>query len=1077
MRPTLQLKKMNRKNLLRSFLTPPIVCPSLSSIFLLTFLWQIWCIQPLGAQAKQTAARGAVFESSTHKTINGTITDESGNPIIGASVIIKGTGMGTVTDSEGHYKLEVPARSVLKFSYIGFENKELLLGMNSTVNVQLTENNKALDEVVVIGYGNARKQDLSGAIATTKVTDIMKGRSSDLSSILQGQLPGLSVQANGGDPGSSNTLTIRGLGNRNGDAILIVVDGIPGAPYNVEDVESVSVLKDGATAAIYGATAGSGGVIIITTKKAKAGKVRVNANMYTGYQSAWKKPSTLNSTQYNQVWADAKAADGALVSNDVADLSLYPYGTTTRTNWVDEVFQTGKVDHYALSLSGGSDVMKGLLSVTYDNKEGIMLNTYKKSLGVKMGLDFQLTKWATLSENAVYQYSNYQGNVENNSHEGVLMAAISMPSSATVYEYDKSGNSLYNADGTPQYGGTIPQWAVKESGISGYGNIANPVVALKRMSQYNPSQQIHSTSSLELKPTSTINVRSDFSVDLDPAYSTSFNHSTPEYGLVNTQNSRTISSSWNSGWSWQTIASYTNTFADKHYLTAMLGHTMSYNKYRYNSTTTYGYASEDEYSQVETNATDWTKSKPTESISELSSMSVFGRLSYSYDDRYFMTASLRKDATSKLYSKNNSGTFPAVSGAWKVTSEDFFKSLQLPVSLLKVRASWGQVGNVSMVPNYSYNSTILTNSVDDAAPLGSTQSTYVYGKYLSTIANTDLKWETTETTDLGIDLNFLQDKLSLSADYYNKNTKNLIEKLNIPTQAGISESPYGNVGRVTNSGFELSAIYKQTVGKVQISVNGNICKNTNEVKSLGSLDYLGDGNPIRSAVCQPWYSFFLIKSAGIFQTQAQIDSYTKNGTKIQPNAQPGDLIFVDANGDGKITESDRQYCGSYAPKLTFGFGTSLAWNGFDFNIFFQGVTGNKIYSQLKQWNLNGGYTSTKSNMTTDVLKSWNYDKTSGYPRLSIEKDANGNFSTNSDFFLEDGSYLRLKNLSIGYTIPQKYLSKVRLSDSRFRIYVSGENLLTFTKYTGFDPEVTNSGVDGGTYPIARVISGGVNISF
>ena len=1072
MRLTLKLKRMNCKNFLRSFVAQ-VGFLRLSCIFMLTLMLQIGCIQPLGAQTKQN---GVTSETSNRKTITGTVTDENGNPIIGASIIIKGTGMGTVTDYEGHYKIEVPDNAVLKFSYIGFDNKELSIGQNSTVNVQLTENNKALDEVVVIGYGNARKQDLSGAVATTKVTDIMKGRSSDLTSVLQGQLAGLTVQANGGDPGSSNSLTIRGLGNRNGDAILIVVDGIPGAPYNVEDIESVSVLKDGATAAIYGATAGSGGVIIITTKKAKAGKVHIEANVYSGFQSAWKKPSTLNSTQYNKVWADAKAADGALVSNDVADPTLYPYGTTTRTNWIDQVFQTGKVDHYALSFSGGSDAMKGFFSATYDTKQGIMLNTYKNSLGVKMGLDFQLAKWASLSENVIYQYSNFQGNVANNSHEGVLMYAVSMPSSATVYEYDKSGKLLYNADGTPQYGGTIPQWAVKESGISGYGNIANPVAALKRLSQYNPSQQIHSTTSLEIKPMKTISVRSDFSIHFDPSYSTDFNHSVPEYGLVNSENSRTVSSAWNYGWLWQTIASYSDTFADKHDFSVMLGHTLSYDKYRYNSTTTYGYASEDEYSQVETNATDWSKSQPTESISELSSMSVFGRLSYSYNDRYFMTASLRNDATSKLYSKNNSGTFPAVSGAWKITSEDFFKSLLLPVSLLKVRASWGQVGNVSMVPNYSYNSTILSNSVGDAAPLGSTQSNYAYGKYLSTIANTDLKWETTETTDLGIDLNILQDKLSLSADYYNKDTKNLIEQLNIPTQAGISESPFGNVGRVTNSGFELSAIYKQTIGKVQVSFNGNICENTNTVKSLGSLDYIGDGNPIRSTVGQPWYSFYLIKTAGIFQTQAQIDSYTKNGVKIQPNAKPGDLIFVDANGDGKITESDRQYCGSYAPKLTFGFGTSLAWHGFDFNIFFQGVTGNKIYSQLKQWNLNGGYTSTKSNMTTDVLKSWNYDKTSGYPRLSLEEDANGNFSTNSDFFLEDGSYLRLKNVSVGYTIPQKYISKIGLSGSRIRLYVNGENLLTFTRYSGFDPEVTNNGVDGGTYPIARVLSGGIKIS-
>jgi TonB-linked SusC/RagA family outer membrane protein len=1025
---------------------------------------------------KQT--KPAEVGTQQQRSVSGKVTDSGKNPIPGVSVAVKGTTNGTITDADGNYTLKkVSPNEVLVFSFVGMKSKEVSIKDNSTINVTLEEEAIGLEEVVAIGYGNARKQDLSGAVSTTKVNDVMKSSGTSLGNILQGQLPGLTVASTGGDPAQDNNVTIRGLGNRNGDAILTVVDGIPDAVYNLEDVESVTILKDGATAAIYGATAGSGGVILITTKKAKSGKIKVDANVYTGVQTAWKKLKVLNSAQYDQVWTDAKTAYGDLVSNDVADPSIFPYGEVTRTNWLDEVFRSGKINHVAVSLTGGSDSMKGLFSATYDKQEGIMLNTFKESFSGRMQLDFSLAKNLTFTENVVYNYSNYQGNVTNNTHNGQLEASLLYPTSATVYEYDEDGNLLYNDDGTPEYGGTIPKWAVSELGISGYANVKNPVAYLRRLDQYNPSQKIHSTSSLEFKPIRNLNIKSDFSGDFNPEYTTSFTPKFPEYGLTSTTNYRTVGSSWNYGWSWQTVANYTNTFAQKHDVTIMLGHTMSYNKYRSNATYTRGYSSEDEYQRIETNASDWTSDQPTESISELSSMSVFGRVSYSYDDRYFLTSSLRRDATSKLYKDNNSGTFPAFSAAWKASSESFFKALGLPVSFLKVRGSWGQVGNVSMVPNYSYNSSILNGKTSSSTPLG-TDHTVTYGQYLSTIANTNLKWETTETTDLGLDISFLNNNLNFTADYYNKNTKNLIEEEVIPVQAGISTAPYGNVGKVTNKGFEISANYKQKIGNVDVSVYGNICFNKNEVKSLGDLSYIDSDSPLRSTVGQPWYSFYIIKTAGIFQTQDQINSYTKDGSLIQPSAKPGDLIYVDYNGDGKITEDDRQYCGSNAPKGTYGFGTSVAWKGFDLSVFFQGVWGNKIYSQVKQWNLNGGYTSTVGNLLTDVLKSWDYDKNSGYPRLSIEEDANGNYSTNSDFFLESGAYIRLKTLSFGYTLPKSVLTKIGVPTSHIRLYVNAQNLLTFTAYkTGFDPEVANKGIDGGNYPVARQICGGLSFNF
>jgi hypothetical protein len=415
--------------------------------------------------------------------------------------------------------------------------------------------------------------------------------------------------------------------------------------------------------------------------------------------------------------------------------------------------------------------------------------------------------------------------------------------------------------------------------------------------------------------------------------------------------------------------------------------------------------------------------------------------------------------------------------------------MDLPVSLLKVRASWGEVGNVGAVPNYSYN-TPMANDISDGnvSYIGTGLNNEIYGRYQQSIANLNLKWESTISSDFGIDLNLFNDKLTLSADYYDKNTSNLIDFMAVPTQAGIQQPPVGNIGSVTNKGFEFNAGYKQSFGKVQVSVYGNYSTNVNNVENLGANNVYPETTnvnsmyPLQSTVGQPWHSFYLIKTAGIFQTQDQINNYTwtdpTTGVKqlIEPHAKLGDLIFVDANHDGKITDADRQYMGSYAPKSTYGFGTTISWNGFDFNVFFQGVSGNKIFNSVKQMGLVGG-TAPGGNLLSIAMDSWNYDKNSGIPRLGLIADNNGDYTTVSDFFLEDGSYLRLKNVSIGYTIPKRVLSKIGMSDTKFRFYVTGQNLLTFTKYSGLDPEVGNYGVDGGTYPIARVLSAGFNFTF
>lgn len=430
--------------------------------------------------------------------------------------------------------------------------------------------------------------------------------------------------------------------------------------------------------------------------------------------------------------------------------------------------------------------------------------------------------------------------------------------------------------------------------------------------------------------------------------------------------------------------------------------------------------------------------------------------------------------------------FPAFSASWKISSEEFFEPLKNVVNLLKVRGSWGQVGNVALVPRYSWN--VPLNETDWAMIYGKDLNNIIYGGvYAGSIGTKDLKWETTEQWGVGLDMGLLDNSLNLTVDYFNKRTKDLIEVVPVPSVAGISVSPYGNVGDVVNRGWEFGLSYSKKIGNVTFGVNGNLSTVHNEVLDLGNLEFMQHNvvinslTPLRSAVGHPWYSYYVLKTEGIFQSQEEIDNFTwrdpETGIKqkVQPNAKPGDFKYVDFNNDGKITDEDKQYLGSYMPKITFGFGGNLQWKGIDFSFQFQGVGKSTVYNGFKQM----GYTGRGQggNMLADVKNSWEYNKTSGVPRIGLISDPNGNYNSLNDFFLEDASYLRLKNVTIGYTLPGNVMRAIGLPGSTARFYLNGENLFTATDYSGIDPEVGNFGIDGGTYPVSRSFSIGFNFSF
>jgi TonB-linked SusC/RagA family outer membrane protein len=1013
--------------------------------------------------------------------VTGKVTDSSGQPLPGVTVLVKGTTTGTISNSEGTYTLSnVPPDGTLVFSFVGMKSQEIAVAGKKNLDVQMEEESIGIDEVVAIGYANARKQDLSVAVSTVKVGDNFKGRPTTLGSILKGQMTGVSVTESG-DPTETANISIRGKGNKNGDAVLYVVDGVPGAPFNPSDIETVTILKDAASAAIYGAYAGSGGVILITTRQAREGKVAISINGWNGIQSAWRLPKVLTSEQYNQIRKDAAAAAGKTVPA-VYDPALFPYGNVTRTDWVDEIFRTGRMQHYDVTLQGGSKDLKALASVSYDNTEGTLINTYNEKLTTRLNVDFTLNKWSSVRQKMVYDYSNGKSDI-GDGHTGSIFGAMAYTRFSTVYDFDEAGNPLYDDGGNRLYGGTVPRWALAK-GISVEADLRNPVAMLEKVIQFNPSNRLFSNTELELKPLAGLSIKSDFSVDLTNTRNESFQKKFLEPGRTIDQNYRRIANTLFKGWIWENIASYSRVFNEKHQLSLVGAFTMIKKTNRYNWTGMRGYAFEEEHYTTFLNGTDWTTDKPQEDIWEESSVSALGRASYSYADRYFLTGSVRRDASSKLSPDNNSDIFSAISGAWKISSESFMENFE-PISFLKLRASWGQVGNINSVRRFIYAPPYQMTSWP--LFLGETGEKQAFGIFQPTIPNPDLKWERTEQTNLGLDFGFLKNSLNFSVDYFNKRTKDLIESMPVPSVAGVASPPEYNVGEVLNKGWEFTLSYDRKIGDFDFTVSGNCSMLSNEVISIGATKFISHSNnvnslnPLQSTAGQPWYSYYLIDAMGIFQTQAEIDNYvwtnpsTNVKSKIQPNAKPGDLQFKDANNDGMINDGDRVYMGAYeVPDLSYGFNLEASWKGFSLSMIFQGVAGVKIFNGVKAMT----YTGLKGwNMSTDVLRSFNYDPNSGIPRLAVVEDPNGNFSKVSDYFLEKGDYMRLKNLHLSYTLPKTFVAKIGLRNSTFRFYLNGENLLTFTKYSAFDPEVGNLGIDAGRYPVSRMVSLGLNVSF
>ena len=992
------------------------------------------------------------------KAISGTVRDEKGVPIPGATVLVKGTTIGIVTGIDGKYSLKIPDKGeVLVFSFVGMKTQEVSISGKSTIDVVLNEETIGLNEVVAIGYGTTKKQDLSAAVAVVQDMDKLKERPVlSTASMIQGRVPGVTIVNQGGQPGAGAAVTIRGTGSKT-ESVLYVVNGVPDAPFNPEDVESITILKDAASAAIYGAHAGAAGVILITTRQAKAGKPSVEYSGFYGVKTAWKLPQSLTATDEAKV-SNLAYTNAGLTPLSGWDITKNPYAQVTRTNWMDEIFRNAAVQRHNVSINGGTENLNTLFQARYENEDGTLINTYSKNISLRFNSTYKINKYLKIKEELFYNSNDNRGTDTQSGYTGTILSAIYMPRSATPYY----------ANGT--FGGVGP---VDSPYLGIHGDVVNPVASLLRNQGFVRRSDMLSTSQLNLVDViKGLEFTSRFSYRAYESFYKSFDYKRPEPGKPNNRNALSYSTGRDYHWIWENTINYSK-IIDRHNIGLMVSTTSKEDGSRSFGLTARDFTREDLWAQYLVNAQTFKDDRPYDGQYEDRNLSYVGRVSYSYADRYFFTGSYRRDIAGRLAVDNRSKDYPGVTGAWKVTSEPWFN---VPlINLLKVRASWGRIGNlgsIGMYYGYPTLSNDYTYQVGNGAP-------YASAAYVASAYNSTLSWETSEQTDLGLDLLVLDKKLSITADYFKKRTFDLIKQQDTKwTNTYGVGAPLINQGEISNKGFEFAATYSDKKGDFNYSVGMNFATLHNEVTYIDdnptsywahSDSWRGVLTPFRSIVGQPYYSYWLIKTNGIFQSDAEVAAYSVNGTKVQPNAVAGDLRFVDQNGDGKINDADRVYMGNAFPKVTYGFNANVNWKNWDFSLFFQGVTGVKLFNAFKESTLNAseqGY-----NRWDKILTAWSPTNTgSSIPRIS-SSDANKNFGTISDWYLENGNYLRLKNLLVGYTF------KKIPWDGTLRLYFSAENLLTFTKYSGMDPEVGGVGLDAGQYPVSRVISFGAKINF
>ena len=1030
------------------------------------------------------------------QTIKGVVSTSDG-PAIGATVRVKGTQNGVVTDLDGNYSISAAPGSTLQFSYVGYNSQEVKVGSQKVINVDLKEDSEVLSEVVVVGYGTMKKSDLTGAVAQVGEQAIEKSVPTSIDQVLQGRAAGVQIQANTGTPGGSSTIRIRGTNSLNASSQpIFVIDGViidsdgsddgntnPLAGINPSDIVTMDILKDASATAIYGSRA-SNGVIMITTKRGQTGKAQITYDGYVGWQQMPKKLDVLNLRQYAEHYnaisdAQIKPASGTFLRPDLLGEG---------TDWQDELFSTAFMTNHSLSITGGGEKVTYALSGGYLNQDGIGLNTGFKRQTLRGNVDAELAKW--LKGGISFSLSDSKQELEKN-WDIIMTALKSQPSVA-----------VRNPEGG--YDGPDDQWMPD-----------NAVALAEIKTNFTKRQNYRVNTYLEAIILKGLTFKTELSADYN-LNKTKFYQPDYTFGVrVSDQRDGQWTKNDTKYWSWRNILTYIGTIAEKHNLNVMLGQEMSDSYWENFSVKNSGYLSN--------SVTDLIAGETTGNNIELTQgnqdgfrlFSYFGRALYNYDDRYLLTATLRCDGSNKFAKGHRWGWFPSAAAAWRVSQENFLKDNKV-INNLKLRVGWGATGNQN-VQQWAYQ-----------AMLANYTTTWGVGVLNANNANSELKWETTYATNVGMDLSLFDSRIDIVFDWYYKKTKDLLMIRDLPaflgsgggSNYGVATNPWGNVGSLRNTGVEVT-VNTSNIETKDFQWRSNIVfsLNRNKVTQLdtttGTLPQtlqIGSetATVTNTVVGEPIGQFWGYKVIGRFDKPE--DFYYKDASgNIQPVALPegasiatsptsggvfiGDYIFEDINGDGVINNNDQTFIGNPEPKFTWGFGNTFSYKGFDLSVQFSGSYGNKIMNYGRRFLEITGSTANQLTSVMDYARVEmidangpvdyrNYKVTNPstiMPRLSTESGVNNNTRV-SDAFVEDGSYIRLQNVSLSYTLPRKLLAKTFLSN--VKLYCNVQNVFTLTKYDGFDPEVGSmrgnallNGVDYSRYPSPRIYTVGVNVQF
>lgn len=969
-------------------------------------------------------------------TVQGVVKDQTGETVIGASVMEKGTTNGTITGIDGDFSLNMSPNGTLVVSFVGYKTQEVQVKGQKQLQVVLSEDAEMLDEVVVIGYGTMKKSDLTGAVSSIGNKDIKDSPVSNLGQAIQGKISGVQI-VDAGKPGDNVSIKIRGLGSINNCDPLVVIDGVPTdlglSSLNMADVERLDVLKDASTTAIYGSR-GANGVVMITTKRGTEGKGKLAVSANYSFQNATNVPSLLNAAQYAELSNDMMVNSGRNPNPEWANPSELGAGT----DWMDELLRTGVMQNYTVSYSGGNEKSHYYVSGGFLDQSGIVKSVNYRRFTFQSNSDAQVLKWLKFSNNITFSADTKKSGSYN-----IGDALKALP----IYPVKNEDGSWSGPDGNSEW----------------YGSTRNPIGPTELNKSQTDGYNFLANLTAELTFTKWLKFKSTFGYDAKFWFIDNF---TPKYNWKPTpteETSRYKSDNKSFTYLWDNYFLFDHTFAEKHRVGLMAGMSAQWNTNDYLNAqknvfmfdNVHEMDNGEEMYAIGGNETEWAL------------LSYMARVNYSYEDRYLLTATIRRDGSSRFGKKHRWGTFPSVSVAWRASQEKWFPKNDY-INDLKVRAGYGVTGSQASVGNYSYLASYNTSVYPFGISSGN-QTALVS----STLANPYIHWEEVAQTNIGFDASLFNSRVMFSFDAYLKETRDMLVKASIPITSGFEDTTttYTNAGKVRNQGIEMSLHTINLTGELGWETNLTATYNKNKIKDLNSdvpyyINQINNSYVTMLAKDYPINVFYGYVTDGIFQNQSEVNTHA-----VQPGAEPGDIRFRDLNNDGVINDSDRTVIGNPNPSWLFSMNNSLSYKGFELSVFLQGIAGNKIYNAN---NIDNTGMAAAYNQTTDVLKRWQGEGTSNSMPRAVFGDPNQNTRV-SDRFVENGSYLRLKNITLSYTFPKQWLQKTQIENARLSL--SCENVATITGYSGFDPEVGINGIDQNRYPISRTFSLGLNFNF